>query len=90
MRATELQNEVNHLVFMYFTSIGVVQRDAGEDDIHTKMNDLTDEIRRCRERIGELMHEDMAKEHIRDDYNKIIAEGREFIKDGMCFLDAIV
>ncbi|KAM0672116.1 hypothetical protein CWI42_070240 [Ordospora colligata] len=90
MRTTELQNEINHLVFMYFTSIGVIQRDSGQSDICVKMNDLIGEIRRCREKIRELMCEHTVEEHIRDDYSKIIADGKDFVEDGMCFLDAIM
>jgi hypothetical protein len=90
MRISELQNEVNHLLFLYFTSVGVIQRDANEPDIREKMKDLVGEIRACKERIRMYMEEDEEDAVLCEDYEEVIAEGKEYIKDGLEFLDAAI
>lgn len=90
MRVTELQNEVNHLVFLYFTSVGVIQRDAGSADISSKMDEMMREIGECRRRISEYMEDGPLEVELCDDYDDVVLEGREFIRDGFCFLDSML
>lgn len=90
MRITELQNEANHLLFLYFTSIGVIQRDANSDDIEDKIHELRREIEECRERMLKYMEENVEKVKLRDDYEDIVAEGKKFVRDGFCFLDRML
>ncbi|KMV66017.1 hypothetical protein M970_061170 [Encephalitozoon cuniculi EcunIII-L] len=87
MKITDLQNEINHLLFLYFTSIGVIQRDAGSSDVHDKMEELKREIDDCRKRITRLMDSEEADAELCSDYREVIAEGKEFVKDGLSFLD---
>jgi hypothetical protein len=52
----ELQNEINHLLFLYFTAIGVIQRDCKEE--HTKevvIPELVKNIKECRARICSML-----------------------------------
>jgi hypothetical protein len=90
MKISELQSEVNHLLFLYFTSIGVLQRDANEPDIEEKMGDLVKEMKACRERIRMYMEEENADAVLCEDYEEVIDEGREYVKDGLEFLDSIL
>ncbi|AFM98488.1 hypothetical protein KMI_03g05670 [Encephalitozoon hellem] len=90
MKITDLQNEVNHLLFLYFTSIGVIQRDAGLSDVYDKMEELKREIDDCRKRIIRLVDSEEADVELCSDYREIIAEGKEFVKDGLSFLDKLL
>lgn len=90
MRITELQNEANHLLFLYFTSVGVLQRDADCTDIGSRMSELCREIGECRRRI--CRHMECGREWVVlcSDYEHAIEEGREFVRDGVCFLDRVL
>ncbi|ADM11722.1 uncharacterized protein Eint_061150 [Encephalitozoon intestinalis ATCC 50506] len=90
MKITDLQNEVNHLLFLYFTSIGVIQRDAGLGDIYDKMEELKREIDDCRKRIMRLMDSEEVDVELCNDYKEIITEGKEFVRDGLSFLDKLL
>lgn len=90
MRITDLQNEINHLLFLYFTSIGVIQRDAGTAGVHDRMEELRREIEECRRRVARLMDAEEADASLCEDYREVAASGREFVLDGMSFLDKLL
>lgn len=85
-----LQNEVNRLLFLYFTSIGSIQRDAGLPDVGKSMGELVAEIARCKERIDMLLEDEGALVSLPGDFDAVIDEAREFMCDGLCFIDKIV
>jgi len=85
-----LQNEINHLVYLYFTTIGVIQRDVDKDDIGSTMESLFDEIKSCRANLDRLLEctAFQPKEENKDK-EKIIREAKDFIEDGLYFIDRI-
>ncbi|KAI5169814.1 hypothetical protein PAEPH01_1019 [Pancytospora epiphaga] len=86
----KLQVEVNHLLFLYFTSIGSIQRDAGEADIENRMGELIEEIKKCKSRIDALLAENVSKEVLPDDFYEVIENGKVFVDDGLYFINKIV
>ena len=90
MRITDLQNEANHLLFLYFTSVGVIQRDAGTAGVHDRMDELRREISECRGRILGLLDGCEADVELCADYRQVAASGREFVCDGTSFLDRVL
>ncbi|WUR02639.1 uncharacterized protein VNE69_02161 [Vairimorpha necatrix] len=62
MDVTSLQVEINHLVFLYFTSLGVLQRDSMSENIKETMTDLQVELKKCIERINNFLKEDNQEE----------------------------
>lgn len=90
MRVTEIQNEANHLLFLYFTSIGVIQRDSDAQDIDDKMNELAKEIKACKVRLNDYLNEEAKDVDLCKDYYDVINEGKEFVKDGISFIDRML
>lgn len=90
MNLGELQAEINHLLFLYFTSVGSIQRDASNADIGNSLNELTGEIERCKARINRLLSEEPATRTLPDDFYGIIEEGKAFVDDGLYFINRIV
>lgn len=85
-----LQNEINHLLFLYFTSVGSIQRDASLPSVNKSMNDLVEEIVKCKKRIDRLLDDRGALKSLPDDFEEVVNEGKEFISDGLYFIDKIV
>lgn len=90
MNLAELQNEINHLLFLYFTSIGAIQRDAGSPDISKSMDDLVSEIIQCKKRISAQLQGEEHEVQLPEDFDAVVDEGREFVEDGLYFIDEIV
>ncbi|KAI4293228.1 hypothetical protein PAPHI01_2502 [Pancytospora philotis] len=90
MDQTALQNEINHLLFLYFTAVGVIQRDAHLLAVHKHIDSLVDEIARCKERIDALLETSAAEESLPEDFAETIEQGRSFVEDGRCFIDRII
>eukprot|EP00866_Antonospora_locustae_P001586 jgi/Antlo1/1586/738 len=51
----DLRNETNHLLYLYFNSIGIMQRDYGNEDILEQVDTMCKEIRSCQKRIHEIL-----------------------------------
>lgn len=51
----DLRNETNHLLYLYFNSIGVMQRDYDHEDILEQVDTMCREIRSCQKRIHEIL-----------------------------------
>ena len=90
MRLQELQNEINHLLFLYYTSIGSIQRDAMDPGVEQSMEDLATEFIRCKERIDGCLDDGEDLPAMPDDFQRVIEEGKAFMSDGLCFIDEIL
>lgn len=90
MDLSELQTEVNHLLFLYFTSVGSIQRDVSNANIGDSLSGLVEEIKRCKTRINLLLSEEPATTALPDDFYGIIEEGKAFVDDGLHFINQIV
>lgn len=51
----ELQKKINHLLYCYYTIVGVIQRDFARDDIEATMKILCDDLRRAKEEIDQTI-----------------------------------
>ncbi|EED42202.1 hypothetical protein EBI_27521, partial [Enterocytozoon bieneusi H348] len=52
----ELQKKINHLLYCYYTIVGVIQRDFARDDIEATMKILCDDLRRAKEEIDQTIY----------------------------------
>lgn len=52
----ELQKKINHLLYCYYTIVGVIQRDFARDDIEATMKILCDNLRRAKEEIDQTIY----------------------------------
>lgn len=52
----ELQKKINHLLYCYYTIVGVIQRDFARDDIEATMKILCDDLRRAKEEIDQAIY----------------------------------
>lgn len=90
MNLEALQNEINMLMYLYFTAIGVIQRDVDSEDIENIMKSLVEEIKGCKLSLDRILSE---TNHpiIQENKNKesIIEEAKIFISDGLFFIDKI-
>lgn len=87
MNLTSFQNEVNHLIFLYFTAIGVIQRDASKENIQEEMDALLAEIRRCRATLYLYLDDTGPDQAPPLEYKVTIEEARAFIDDGLRLID---
>lgn len=90
MLVTELQNEINHLVFLYFTSIGVLQRDSKHEEVSQNIEDLQVELRECFRRILKILNDEEEKETIHKNSEEIIRKSKQYLDEGYAFLDSII
>jgi len=92
MKINELQAEINHLLFLYYTSIGVLQRDAMSEDvnIYDSIGALIDEILACFKRIETYFETSIAPVEYPSDYFQVIEDGKEYVKDGLAFIEKII
>lgn len=51
----ELQKKINHLLYCYYTIVGVIQRDFARDDIEATMKILCDDLRKAKEEIDQTI-----------------------------------
>ena len=84
-----LQAEINHLLFLYFTSVGSIQRDAGTPENERGMRELVREIAECRARIRRILEPEPGAPAALDDYAAVIEQGKAYIADGMAFIDIL-
>jgi hypothetical protein len=85
----DLQNEVNKLLFHYYNSIGLIQRDFQNADIDAITNTLLEEIKASKKRIDEYLAEDLKEIEMIHDYERIIEEGENYVKDATYLIDAL-
>lgn len=52
----ELQKKINHLLYCYYTIVGVIQRDFARDDIEATMKILCDDLWRAKEEIDQTIY----------------------------------
>lgn len=89
MNLSSFQNEVNHLLFLYFTAIGVIQRDIDKGDIQAEMDALLAEIKRCRDSLHSYLDDLHADQELCLEHKDIVEEARAFVDDGLCLIDRI-
>lgn len=89
MSLDELQKEINNLLYFYFNSIGVLQRDFNDPKIESTMDLLLHDLKNCKARIDLLLSLDLKEESILENSNEIIKEGEDFVSDGMYLIDKI-
>lgn len=90
MNLSDFQNEVNHLLFLYFTSIGVIQRDSDKESINKEMEMLVEEIAHCKNKIDRYLDGEREYLKLPEDYKKQISKAKQYFKDGMEFIDKIM
>lgn len=90
MDLTSLQCEINHLLFLYYTSIGVLQRDYDKPGIEKSMGDLLQEISQCKERIDTYFRSGCTIPEIETEYLQTIKEAKEYKDDADSFIDALL
>jgi hypothetical protein len=90
MNINDLQNEINHLLFLYFTSIGVIQRDYDSAEINKTMDELIIEIRNCKDRIDLYLDSDVEDKKLPQDFNSRLNAARAFVEDGFSFIDHLI
>lgn len=89
MDVTSLQCEINHLLFLYYTSIGVIQRDYAASTIDTSIDALVSEIAACRARIESYLNGAAASILPLEGSAETIESAREYFEDAQALIDAI-
>lgn len=85
-----LQNEVNRLLHLYFTTIGILQRDALDDQIENTITQLLENIMTCKSNIESyLMNKKVKKDLGIYNEKEQVERIKEFIRDGEEFIDKI-
>ncbi|KAI5149653.1 hypothetical protein ENBRE01_1035 [Enteropsectra breve] len=91
MRIDDLQMEINHLMFLYYTIIGVIQRDSSTGTVYSSIEELCDEIVKCKERLDTLLQDNRETQSMPDlGVDKILKDAKEFLKNGTAFIDKII
>ena len=79
----DLRNETNHLLYLYFNSIGVIQRDYSKEDILEQVDAMCKDIRSCQRRIYEILDkingEYIEQAACETQYNCNLQDGLEFV-----------
>lgn len=82
---TKLRNEVNHLLYLYFNSVGVIQRDYDREGIETQVQEMCSEIRSSKDRIyshlDKLLRKTAEPSAVED------VPDRTVLEDGLEFVD---
>lgn len=79
----EIRSEINHLLYLYFNSIGVIQRDCAKDSIHAQIEEMAAEIKTCAKRIcGTLDAASCAQKKDAD-----APADKQTLGDGLAFVD---
>lgn len=89
MNLSSFQNEVNHLIFLYFTAIGVIQRDANKENIQAEMDALLAEIVKCRTSLYLYLDKLDSDQVPSLEHESIIEDARAFIDDGLHLIDKV-
>lgn len=89
MNLSSFQNEVNHLLFLYFTAIGVIQRDINNEHIQAEMDALLAEIKRCKDSLYSYLDGSITDPEPFLDHGDVIEDARAFIDDGLSLIDRI-
>lgn len=90
MIITHLQNEINHLVFLYFTSIGVLQRDFNSPEIQKIMSDLQGEMEMCFGRIKKYSEMEIKGVKVDERAEMVLEYARDYLEEGYEFLDWLI
>ena len=90
MKITNLQNEINHLVFLYFTSIGVLQRDCHLETAQEIRLNLQKEIQDCLNRVNNILEDDDTIEYLKDNSEDVLKYSKEYLDEGYDFLDYLL
>lgn len=80
----ELRNEVNHLLYLYFNSVGVLQRDYSREDIAEQVQAMSREIKNSKDRIYGML--DQVEKKAESVPGEDLPD-REVLRDGLEFLD---
>lgn len=79
----DLRNETNHLLYLYFNSIGVMQRDYGNEDILEQVDTMCKEIRSCQKRINDILDSVVCENTVdtmcEPQSNCVLQDGIEFV-----------
>ena len=89
MDLDEFQKEVNNLLFLYYNSIGVIQRDFLKEDIESTMESLLNDLKVCKAKIDFFLENKVEVKKIDENYEKIIKEGEMFVSDGLFLIDEL-
>ncbi|KAM0680979.1 hypothetical protein GINT2_000761 [Glugoides intestinalis] len=90
MNLHEFQKEINNLLLLYYTSIGVIQRDCDNEDIKDTMKILSEDIKQCRKRLKAFLDENEDNVKILENYEDIVMRCKNFIEDGNYIIDKII
>lgn len=90
MIITHLQSEVNHLIFLYFTTIGVLQRDADSPEIDKIKEDLHHEVKKCLERTKKYSEMNIKEVKISDKLEFTLNYAKDYLSEGYEFLDWLI
>lgn len=75
---------------MYYTSIGVIQRDCGNENIEETMKTLSEDIKECRKRLKGFLDEKDDDVKVLENSEEIIVKSKNFIDDGNYIIDKII
>ena len=90
MDLTSLQCEVNHLLFLYYTSIGVLQRDYNDPTLDQSMDELLKEIVECKRRIDRYFSDGCHVENVSNDLKSVLEAGKIYREDALAFIDDVI
>ncbi|EOB14365.1 hypothetical protein NBO_28g0004 [Nosema bombycis CQ1] len=90
MIITHLQSEVNHLIFLYFTTIGVLQRDADSPEIDKIKEDLLNEVKKCLERTKKYSEMNIKEVKVSDKLEFTLNYAKDYLSEGYEFLDWLI
>lgn len=87
----DLQKKINHLLYCYFTAVGVIQRDCYDDEVYNTMDVLIQEIKATRKAIDDHLNETPEERNVNDlDVAKVIEKTEKHLENGRALIDHIL
>lgn len=90
MNLHELQNEINKLLFHYYNTIGLIQRDCINENVDELLEALRKDLKDCKTRLDSMLDDGNNEVELLSDLQEIIRESENFIEDGKYIIDKIV
>lgn len=93
----ELQKKINHLLYCYYTIVGVIQRDFSKDDIEETMKILYNDLLKAKEDIDQTIcilqtgGDQVLEESVENiDLKRAISDANDHIDGGKELIDHIL
>ena len=79
------------MLSLYHVAMSTIQRDTPSESMHDTLSTLRADMDQCVKRIYSLITDRESHPHIETGGSReLIEEAKEYVSDGMCFIDKLV